>query len=97
MNFVQYRPDIDGVKHLLIDPEKADMSGWTVEFIHGPRCVQSEFERQTWFGEAENWNAGFYGEPTDAWAAVAMAGEAPTAWISPDGCRREGWSPPFEI
>ncbi|MCR8899503.1 hypothetical protein NWF34_21430 [Gordonia sp. GONU] len=88
--------DIDGVRYAVVDPDDADMSGWSLEMKNIWRgdpdapTFLSSFTQEPWFQASEGrWNALGRGTLKTAWCAVAERGERIIAWIGPDGTRHE--------
>lgn len=90
---MHFASDVDGVRHVLLDPQDVDLAGWTLETVDGERTHRVEFELQTWFGEKDNWNGLGYGQPYEVWAAVSYLADGPSTWVSPGGQRQS--APPF--
>ncbi|MFC9788882.1 hypothetical protein [Rhodococcus sp. NPDC127528] len=83
--------DVDGSLFVIVDPNDADMSGWSLEITHeNGTTSRSPFTQQTWYAtEGGGWNGLGYGTATAAWCAPARHGSKITAWIGPDGIRRD--------
>lgn len=83
--------DIDCMRHVIVDPADADMSGWTIELMderEDPNALKSysSFHQETWWSTDDgSWNALGLGTLTTAWCAIAAHGDRISAWIGPDG------------
>ena len=83
-----YESDYDGARFMLIDPDVADMGGWslTVDYGHSQRTYP--FERMTSYHSGDTWSLIMaIGEPVEAWSAFVSSDARLVFLITPDGKR----------